>query len=129
MINSSKIIDLQQKELAEAAICEARKTINYNTVEYPIEYFIDKVTQQQIHNTLNWNESKQSYFVESLMLGLPVFNIVFVDKDNDDVSREFYSVEQLIDGRQRLYSALNFIRGNLRLDNLQENNFFEWLYI
>ncbi|MGK7949911.1 MAG: DUF262 domain-containing protein [Xenococcaceae cyanobacterium] len=115
----SKTIESQQKEQAETAIREARKNIDYNTVEYPLEYFIDKITQQQIDNNLNWNESKQSYFIESLMLGLPVFNIVFQEKDSDDNWSEFDSVEQLIDGRQRLYTALNFVNGNLRLSNLK----------
>ena len=110
---------ITNQELAETAIREARKTIDYNTVEYPLEYFIDKISQKQINDNLNWNESKQSYFIESLMLGLPVFNIIFKEKDSDDNWSEFYSVEQLIDGRQRLYTALNFVNGNLRLSNLK----------
>lgn len=110
---------IKNQELAETAIREARKNIDYNTAEFPLEYFIDKISQQEIDNNLNWDESKQSYFIESLMLGLPVFNIVFKERDGDDNWSEFYSVEQLIDGRQRLYTALNFINGNLQLSNLK----------
>ena len=109
---------IKNKEIAETAIREARKNIDFNTVEFPLEHFIDGITKQQINDNLNWNESKQSYFVESLMLGLPVLNIVFIDKDND-----YYSVindyKQLIDGKQRLYTAINFIDGNLELCNLK----------
>ena len=39
---------IKNQELAETAIREARKTIDYNTVEYPLEYFIDKISKQQI---------------------------------------------------------------------------------
>ena len=84
-MTAKQTINPQQKELAESAITEAGETIDYNTVEYPLEYFIDKISQQQIDNNLNWNESKQSYFIESLMLSLPVFNIIFFNKDSSDL--------------------------------------------
>lgn len=111
---------IKNQEIAETAIREARKTINYSTAQYPVEYFIDKITQQQINDYLTWDESKQSYFIESLMLGLPVLNIVFVEKKNNNEESIFNSLDQLIDGKQRLYTALNFINGNLKLENLKE---------
>ena len=101
---------MKNQEIAETAIREARKTIDYNTKEFPLEYFIDKISQQEIDNNLNWDKSKQSYFVESLLLGLPVLNIVI--NDNDDELK-------IIDGKQRLYTAINFIQGNLKLQNLK----------
>lgn len=108
---------IKNQEPAETAIREARKTVDYNTVEYPLEYFIDKISQQQINDNLSWDESKQSYFIESLILGLPVLQIVFVDSSID--SGYFERDAQLIDGRQRIYTALNFINGNLRLRELR----------
>jgi uncharacterized protein with ParB-like and HNH nuclease domain len=101
---------MKNQELAETAIREARKTVDYNTVEYPLEYFIDKITQQQINDNLNWDKSEQSYFVESLLLGLPVLNVVINDNDNE---------LKIVDGKQRLYTAINFIQGNLELQNLK----------
>ena len=53
------------------------------------------------------------------MLGLPVFKIVFIDKDNNDGYSVLDDHEQLIDGKQRLLTALNFINGNLRLSELK----------
>jgi Protein of unknown function DUF262 len=111
---------IKNQEIAETAIREARKTVDYNTVEYPLEYFIDKISQEEIDNYLDWDKSQQSYFIESLMLGLPVLNIVFVDRDSDDDWSELEKATQLIDGRQRLYTALNFINGNLKLENLKK---------
>jgi len=119
-MNISKIIDSQQKEIAESQIREARKTIDYNSVQFPLEYFIDRITQQQIDSLLKWNESKQSYFIESLMLGLPVLNIVFREKAEKYRLHGIDEVEQLIDGKQRLLTALNFLNSNLRLFNLKE---------
>lgn len=111
---------IKNQELAEIVIREARKTVDYNTAEFLIEYFTDQINQQQIDNNLNWSESKQSFFIESLMLGLPVFNIIFIDKDNDCGYSVIDDPEQLIDGKQRLFTALNFVNGNLRLSNLEQ---------
>ena len=113
---------IKNQEIAETAIREARETIDYNRAEFPIEYFIDQISQQQINDNLNWNESKQSYFIESLILGLPVFNIVFIDKDNDCGYSVIDDHEQLIDGKKRLLTALNFVNGNLQLSNLKVLN-------
>jgi hypothetical protein len=74
----------KNQELAETAIREARKTVDYNTVEYPLEYFIDK--------------------------------------DNDCGYSAIDDHEQLIDGKQRLFTALNFVNGNLQLSNLKVLN-------
>jgi uncharacterized protein with ParB-like and HNH nuclease domain len=101
---------IKNQELAETAIREASKTVDYNTTEFPLEYFIDKICKEKINKNLCWDKSQQSYFVESLLLGLPVLNIVI--NDNDDELK-------IIDGKQRLYTAINFIQGNLELQNLK----------
>lgn len=100
---------LTNQELAETAIREARKTIDYNTIDYPLEYFIDKISDEELKKNLHWDTLQQSYFIESLMLGLPVIHAVI----HDDKELE------LIDGRQRLMAAINFIKGNLKLSNLK----------
>jgi hypothetical protein len=111
ILTYSKTIDPHQKELAETEIREARKTVDYNTVEYPLEYFIDKINQQEIDNNLRTDTLQQSYFIESLLLGLPVLNIVINDNDEQ---------LEIIDGKQRLYTAIDFINGNLKLENLKQ---------
>ena len=113
---------IKNQELAETAIRETRETIDYNKVEYPIEYFIGNISDREIDDNLDWDESKQSYFIESLILGLPVFNIVFIDKDNDCGYSVIDDPKQIIDGKQRLFTALNFVNGNLQLSNLKVLN-------
>lgn len=100
---------IKNQEQAETAIREARKTVDYNTVEYPLLYFIDKISDKEIKNDLRWDTLQQSYFVESLLLGLPMINAVV--HDNAEL--------ELIDGKQRLLTAINFAKGNLRLSNLK----------
>lgn len=111
-------MDFQQQELAETAIREARKTVDYNTLEYPLEHFIDKITKAKIDDLLHWDKLQQSYFVESLLLGLPVLNVV-INNNGDELGAINDEVE-IIDGKQRLYTALNFIQGNLKLENLKK---------
>ena len=108
-IREENWIMIKNQELAETAIREARKTIDYNTVEYPLEYFIDKISDKELKKDLHWDTLQQSYFIESLLLGLPVINAVIYD----DLELKF------IDGKQRLYTAINFVKGNLILANLK----------
>ena len=121
-MNTSEINSSHKKELAESVIREARETIDYNTVEYPLEYFVDQVSQQQINDNLQWDELQQSYFIESLLLDLPALKIVFIDQDNNYTYSIVNNLEQIIDGKQRLLTALNFFNGNLRLTNLKVLN-------
>lgn len=100
---------IKNQEIAEAAIREARKTVDYNTVEYPLEYFLDKISDEELKKNLHWATFQQSSFIESLLLGLPVIHAVI----HDDIELEF------IDGKQRLYTAVNFVKGNLELCNLK----------
>ena len=44
---------IKNQQITEKAIREARKTIDYNTVGYPLEYFVDQITQQQVDNNLH----------------------------------------------------------------------------
>lgn len=100
---------IKNQEQAETQIREARKTIDYNTVDYMLEHFVYKISDEELEKNLHWDTLQQSYFIESLLLGLPVINAVI----HDDVELE------LIDGRQRLYTAVNFVKGNLQLSNLK----------
>lgn len=73
----------KNQELAETEIRAASKTVDYNTTEFPLEYFIDKICKEEINKNLCWDKSQQSYFIESLLLGLPVLNIVINDNDDE----------------------------------------------
>ena len=112
---SDRIIDSNLKETIEAEIREQKKLNNYNTESYSLEYFSEKISHKQIENNLQWNERQQSYFVESLLLGLPVLNIV-VKRNPGNADSDI----EIIDGRQRIYTAINFLNNNLTLSNLNK---------
>ena len=45
----------KNQELVETAIREARKLVDYNTVDYPLEYFIDKISDEELEKNLYWD--------------------------------------------------------------------------
>ncbi|BAZ47081.1 hypothetical protein NIES4102_41270 (plasmid) [Chondrocystis sp. NIES-4102] len=49
---------------------------------------------------------------KSLLLGLPLIDIIVKNFDNSEKLK-------FINGRQKLYTAINFIKGNLILSNLK----------
>ena len=117
MMSSDKNIDSNLKEIAEIKLREQRNLIDYNTVSYPLEYFCEKISQQEIEDSLRWNEKQQSYFIESLLLGLPVLNIIIkIDSNDTDTNTEI----EIIDGRQRMYAAINFLSNKLTLSHLNK---------
>ncbi len=99
---------IKQQEIIETAIREGHKKVDYNTVDYPLEFFIEHISQQQVNDELNWDTLQQSSFIESLLMGLPVLKIVM---DSD---------ENIIDGKQRLYTTINFVNGHLKLEKLKK---------
>lgn len=120
----NKIIDRRQQELAELAIREAIEKVDYDTVDCPLEQFIDSISQDQIEEYLLWDNRQQSYFIESLLLGLPLLNIISVcdrqDVEGLRVVPQLFNRDEfkVIDGKQRLSAALNFVSGNLQLEGL-----------
>jgi hypothetical protein len=108
-------VDFYRQEIAEAEIRQRQKDFDYNTVSYRLEYLVDKISQQEIVLNLHWDQKKQSYFIESLLLGLPVLEIVIKQNDNDAES-----AIEVIDGKQRLYTAINFISNHLVLKGLEK---------
>ena len=97
---------LNNQEILERAIREGRKKVDYNTLDYPLEVWLEKISQEQINNELVWDKLQQSSLIESLLLGLPFLNIII----NNEL--------EVIKGKQQLYTAINFINDNLRLENL-----------
>ena len=125
----------EQREAAEAEIREKQKPVDYDTKEYPIEILIQKY-QDGIDNNTNelfipdyqremaWNEERQSKFIESVLLGLPIPYIFVADvrEEEEDLARL-----EIIDGTQRIRTLANFLNNKLTLSGLKKleqlNNF------
>jgi hypothetical protein len=125
----------EQKEFAEAEIREKQKIVDYDTKEYPVEVLVQKY-KDGLEEDLNelyipdyqrglaWDDIRQSKFVESIFLGLPIPYIFVADlrPEEDDLARL-----EIVDGTQRIRTLDRFLSNELKLCELKKlenlNNF------
>ncbi|NEO53060.1 MAG: DUF262 domain-containing protein [Okeania sp. SIO3B5] len=135
--NNKPNITKEQKEAAEAEIREKQKAVNYRTTEYPVEVLVQKYMKGKEDDTnelfipdyqreMIWDEERQSKFIESVFLGLPI-PPVFVADINDQENEEDEARLEIIDGTQRIRTLTRFIKNELKLCELKKlsqlNNF------
>jgi uncharacterized protein with ParB-like and HNH nuclease domain len=132
IINDHKITQQQQEE-AEKQIREESKIVDYNTITYPLELIVQKFVEGQetdenelfipdYHRDIAWDEQRQSKFIESILLGLPIpplYVAEVLDEAKNLVRWE------LIDGSQRLRTLTRFINNELQLQSLEKLNKLE----
>jgi len=138
LLPESEITD-EQRELAEAEIREKQKVVDYDTKEYPVEVLVKKYRDGLDEDTnelyipdyqrdMIWEDNRQSKFIESLLLGLPIPYIFVADlrpkqeDDEDDLARL-----EIVDGTQRIRTLYRFLNNELKLRELEKlkqlNNF------
>ncbi len=125
----------ERQNKAEEQIRELHKTVDYNTVEYPIEVIIDKFLEEEDGYTelfipdyqreFAWDEIRQSKFIESILLGLPIPSIYVADiseelLDQNNSETEDLARWEIIDGTQRIRTLARFINQQLKLQGLEK---------
>jgi len=119
-------ITLQDKDAAETEIRDKQQQVNYDTKEYPVEILVQKYTEGIDDDTnelfipdyqreLAWDEARQSKFIESVILGLPI-PYIFVADIHDDENDE--ARLEIIDGTQRIRTLTRFVNNELTLNGL-----------
>jgi len=126
MVTQLTITD-ELKAKAEAEIRDRTKRVDYNTLEYPIEVIVEKYLKGRdedkselfipdYQREMAWDEDRQSKFIESLMLGLPIPYIFVADiSEEEDAARL-----EIIDGTQRIRTVTKFMNNDLKLKNLEK---------
>lgn len=126
MVTQLEITD-EHKENAEIEIRDKRKRVDYNTLEYPIEVIVQKYLDgidddenelfiPDYQRAMAWDEDRQSKFIESVMLDLPIPYIFVADiSESKDLARL-----EIIDGTQRIRTLTRFINNELKLTNLEK---------
>jgi Protein of unknown function DUF262 len=131
----------EQKEAAEAEIREKQKIVDYDTKEYPVEVLVQKYRDgldedinelyiPDYQREMIWEDTRQSKFIESIMLGLPIPYIFVADlrPKDDDYSDDEARLE-IVDGTQRIRTLDRFTNNELRLcglDKLKKLNDFKF---
>lgn len=108
-------------EVIEEEIRKQQKTVDYDIKEYPIEVLIHKYQdglsedENEIYvptyqRAFVWDEDRQSKFIESLILGLPIPYIFTAEMDDGRL--------EIVDGSQRIRTLAAFLNDKLTLQNL-----------
>jgi hypothetical protein len=100
---------------------DARRDARYVVADYPVELLVSKFTDDpkeegdiyipDYQRTLRWPERSQAYFVESVILRIPIPPIFFYD-----VQGKF----EVVDGSQRVRTLARFAVGDLELADLEK---------
>lgn len=127
------LITKEKLEIAEKQIYQEQQEVAYDTREFTIGHIVEKYTQglsedeneifvPDYQRDFVWDEERQSKFIESVILGLPI-PFIFVAE-----IRETGRLE-IVDGSQRIRTLAAFINNNLelrKLDKLKEVNHFSF---
>lgn len=116
-------------EQQEEIINSARKNVNYDTKEFTFELLVSKFNRTIEENKSTeiyipfyqrkfvWDEKRQSKFIESILIGLPIPPMYFAEVEE--------GILEVIDGSQRIRTVNRFLRNELKLkgmDKLPELN-------
>jgi hypothetical protein len=99
----------------------ARREIRYVITDFSIELVVQKFREKapaegdiyvpEYQRNLAWNEEKQSYFIESLILRVPVPPIFFYERQGR---------LEIVDGSQRIRSIVSFAHDGFALEGLEK---------
>lgn len=123
-------------EQAEKQIYDLRKTVRYDIRELTLEIIVNKYTKgidydpdlknrdkdafynviyvPEYQRDFTWDTIRQSRFIESVLLGLPI-PLIFVAENKD-------SAWEIVDGSQRIRTLEAFIENKLQLTGLEKIN-------
>ena len=124
----------QEIQKSEAQIYELRKSVRYDIRELVLENIVDKYERglnytedddeqdsSKFYNVLfipeyqrdfTWDTLRQSKFIESIILGLPI-PLIFVAENKD-------SAWEIVDGSQRIRTIYAFVKNKLVLEGLEK---------
>lgn len=94
--------------------------VSQNSNQRTVKYLIDESNKDKIivppyQRTFVWDKLKQSKFIESLFLNVPVPAIFLLEKESPTGSGKIY---EIVDGVQRVTTLKHFSNGILRLKGL-----------
>lgn len=126
--NASNITDAQ-KTKCEEQIRFLQREVDYQTKEFTVELLVQKY-QLGIEDDENeifipayqrqfvWSKARQSKFVESVMLGLPI-PYIFISNLPKEISEDEGRAE-IVDGSQRIRTLSAFVNNSLQLVDLEK---------
>lgn len=93
-----------------------KQEVRFGTREYVAEYLIDKFKEEEFfipfeyQRNFVWTDKDCSYFIESVLIGLPIPYMFFADTDDGRT--------EIVDGAQRVNALAIFANDDLKLTDL-----------
>lgn len=111
-----KLPDPAKIDEAERQIREYSRTVKFTVTEYSFEFIVQKFVSNRYYvpayqRKLVWTPAKQSKFVESVFMGLPI-PFVFFWQDEDGRM-------EIVDGSQRIRTIRDFMADKITLRDLE----------
>jgi hypothetical protein len=108
-------------EIADQQIYEKKKQVDFDIREFSIEILVTRFQNTQIQapetrKDLIWSSLKQSAFIESVILGIPILPLFVLDVTQE---RDSSSRWELLDGVQRVLTLVRFSENQLTLNGLK----------
>lgn len=111
------MISEEKKSESAEQISDVKKTIKYDTRDYVLEFMVEKYKNDffyipsEYQRNFVWNDSDKCFFIESIMMGLPIPFMFFADTDDGRV--------EIVDGAQRTCTLVQFLDNELELNGLR----------
>lgn len=109
-------------DLAEQQIRATKREVDFDIREFTIEHLVYKFDQGDIYipdyqRDFIWEKDKQSKFIESIILGIPIPFLFLADVSGQDDAEKEGQLE-IVDGVQRIQTLSAFVNGQLELTHL-----------
>ena len=108
------------QENLEATIRDVQKSMDYNTSEFPLEFYSEKRIQGNLlcysEQEPTWDNEQRSYFVETVIAGMPFPAVTVALESKANSGDSFDTAEDdsvsviVVEGYRRLISILEFLR-------------------
>lgn len=103
-------------DAAEKQISDYARTVKFTVTEYSFEHIVDRFRNNRYYvpgyqRNHTWNVEKQSKFIESVFMGLPI-PFLFFWQDHEGRM-------EIVDGSQRIRTIRNFMDSKLVLKGLE----------
>lgn len=113
------IVEKMKEDIVRSSqqITDKKQDIKYDTRDYVIGYLKQMFEKGNLYVPLDyqrnfiWNEKDKCFFIESVLMGLPIPFMFFSDTQDGRI--------EIVDGAQRTQTLIQFIQGDLVLNGLE----------
>ncbi len=113
------IVEKMKEDIEKSSqqIADKKQDIKYDTRDYVIGYLKQMFENGNLYVPLEyqrnfiWNEKDKCFFIESVLMGLPIPFMFFSDTQDGRI--------EIVDGAQRTQTLIEFLQGDLILNGLE----------